>query len=296
MHERIIDTPFLTTPHLKALKTLGVDTVIRYISPSKSKNFANKTVSHDEAMALADSGFKLSCVYQERNRQASDFTIARANSAGKYCIEHMTSKLGAPPGSCLYIAVDSDLLGPTFMKSIVGFFATVNEIAKSAGYVLGAYASGDVSRKVIKAGHCKNMWLPRALGWSGSRDAYKAQEWVIFQNRIDVKWNRIDYDSNVLNPKYSSFGEFSPYGGRPKEANLPGEVIRERFVVNARSGLSLRSGPGTSFGVQKVLALDSQVVVLSKEGNWASVDLDGDGRMDGYVFASFLVPILDATK
>jgi hypothetical protein len=66
------------------------------------------------------------------------------------------------------------------------------------------------------------------------------------------------------------------------------------YVVIARGGLNLRSGPGLSFGVKNVLATGTAVNVIAfdgPEGDWARVDLEGDGLIDGHLFASFLAPI-----
>jgi hypothetical protein len=66
-----------------------------------------------------------------------------------------------------------------------------------------------------------------------------------------------------------------------------------RYVVMARGGLKLRGGPGTNFDPQRTLALGSElnvVAISSQDSAWARVDLEGDGLLDGYVFASFLAP------
>lgn len=63
------------------------------------------------------------------------------------------------------------------------------------------------------------------------------------------------------------------------------------FSVNARDGLNLRSGPGQSFRIIKTLPLGTLVTVKAIEGEnqeWAQVDLEGDGVIDGFVFRSFL--------
>ncbi len=67
-----------------------------------------------------------------------------------------------------------------------------------------------------------------------------------------------------------------------------------RFMVNARSGLRLRSGPGLDFGIIQVLTTGTIVTVQSFGGanqDWAKIDLQGDGVSDGYVFRTFLEPI-----
>lgn len=64
----------------------------------------------------------------------------------------------------------------------------------------------------------------------------------------------------------------------------------ERRSVVARSGLRLRSGPGDQFERILVVPYGDQVYVLSEgEGTpWVLVDLEGDGKADGYMHSSFL--------
>ncbi|MBI5129040.1 MAG: SH3 domain-containing protein [Rhodopseudomonas palustris] len=67
-----------------------------------------------------------------------------------------------------------------------------------------------------------------------------------------------------------------------------------RYAVIARGGLKLRGGPGIDFGSEKTLALGTELTVVTAGGTdpaWARVDLEGDGVLDGYVFASFLAPL-----
>jgi hypothetical protein len=65
-----------------------------------------------------------------------------------------------------------------------------------------------------------------------------------------------------------------------------------RYVVNVRSDLSLRGGPGTDFKVLSTLVPGKELHVIeftdTPSGKWALVDADGDGRKDGFVYASFL--------
>jgi hypothetical protein len=71
------------------------------------------------------------------------------------------------------------------------------------------------------------------------------------------------------------------------------QLASGRYVVNARDGLKLRGGPGTNFESEKTLPAGTElnvVEVSSQDPSWVRVDLEGDGLLDGYVFASFLVP------
>ena len=73
------------------------------------------------------------------------------------------------------------------------------------------------------------------------------------------------------------------------EAPTPG-----RFTVASRTGLNLRKGPGLDFGVTQILPTGAEVSVIAFDGpnrTWARVDLEGDGLVDGHLFAAFLKPV-----
>jgi hypothetical protein len=64
-----------------------------------------------------------------------------------------------------------------------------------------------------------------------------------------------------------------------------------RYIVMARSGLKLRGGPGTNFPSERTLPVGTELTVVATSDTdpaWARVDIEGDGLLDGYVFASFL--------
>ena len=76
--------------------------------------------------------------------------------------------------------------------------------------------------------------------------------------------------------------------GAPPRVEAPG-----RYVVIARSGLKLRGGPGTNFESERTLPAGTELNVVeisSQDPSWVRVDLEGDGLLDGYVFAAFLAP------
>ncbi|MBV9979149.1 DUF2272 domain-containing protein [Bradyrhizobium sp.] len=68
------------------------------------------------------------------------------------------------------------------------------------------------------------------------------------------------------------------------------------YVVNVRTELMLRGGPGIEFPVLKELLNGTSLNVLEFDevasGRWALVDLEGDGVRDGYAFAKFLEPAM----
>ncbi len=69
--------------------------------------------------------------------------------------------------------------------------------------------------------------------------------------------------------------------------------IPGRFVVIARNGLRLRNGPGLEFDATRTLEVETEIRVVGFDGpggDWARVDLEDDGLIDGHVLAAFLAP------
>lgn len=58
--------------------------------------------------------------------------------------------------------------------------------------------------------------------------------------------------------------------------------------VIARNGLRLREGPGTEFPSRVTLPAGTRVKVLATTGDWALVDIEGDGLADGHMHVGFL--------
>jgi hypothetical protein len=74
----------------------------------------------------------------------------------------------------------------------------------------------------------------------------------------------------------------------------PSLLAPGRYSVNARGGLKLRGGPGTNFGSERTLPAGTELNVVdtsTQDPAWVRVDLEGDGLLDGYVFAAFLAPV-----
>lgn len=63
-----------------------------------------------------------------------------------------------------------------------------------------------------------------------------------------------------------------------------------QLKVTARSGLNLRTGPGTEFEIILTIPEGEPVIVVSKTdtSEWVQVDLEGDGKVDGYLHSGFL--------
>ena len=68
-----------------------------------------------------------------------------------------------------------------------------------------------------------------------------------------------------------------------------------RFVVIARDGLRLRSGASQDASIIRTIPEGTVVNVLSREGSFGLVDLEGDGKADGFMSLPFLRAIDEST-
>lgn len=78
-------------------------------------------------------------------------------------------------------------------------------------------------------------------------------------------------------------------------SDMPQQVYSDEqpsnsYVVVARNGLRLRGGPSESFDVQRVLDVGTKVFVVKQKDQWAAVDLEDNGLIDGWVCHDFLRP------
>lgn len=64
--------------------------------------------------------------------------------------------------------------------------------------------------------------------------------------------------------------------------------MSDRFVVTARDGLKLRSGASLEFPAMRTIPEGTVVNVVSRQTDWALVDLEGDDKTDGFMYLAFL--------
>jgi uncharacterized protein YgiM (DUF1202 family) len=113
----------------------------------------------------------------------------------------------------------------------------------------------------------------------------KGKLWALSQNLSSTVCG-LGVDTNERNPAQADIGDFEPdlaaLAGSTSAATAP------RVTVIARDGLTLRGGPGTGFARIRTLPHGTSVFVLQTQGDWAMVDLQGDGAADGFCFAAYL--------
>jgi hypothetical protein len=246
-----------------------------------------------EAQALAAHGIKLAVVFQQNQRSAGDFTKAKGIAAGRRAFRHAHDNIGQPFGSGIYFGVDYDASRSDLADSIAPYFEGVHEamLAESGGsgsYRIGAYGSGLTCSTLTNRDLIELSWLSMSPGFRGTREALEAGEYHLTQRRPESILCGLDIDYNDPNPNRPDFGAFTISDEEGPNGNT---VIGERYKVIARNGLRLREGPGTSFDIIGGVSSGQIIFVVSKNDGWARVDVEGDGRVDGFAYAEFLEPI-----
>lgn len=287
----IIDTPNNTESAIPCLLARGVRTVIRYYNFSNSQTFPRKRMELAEAQALSAQGLQIGVVFQQRQNRADDFTELKGFEAGRRAHRHARENIGQPAGSGIYFSADFDASEEEIRENIAPYFEGVRrafnqESGGGASYRVGLYGSGLTSTTLTQRGLIELTWLAMSRGFRGTRAALAAGEFHLAQRAPEATLCGLDVDFNDPNPARPDFGAFTI----DHEAERPNPVaaLGERHRVIARSGLRLREGPGTQFEVVGGLSPGQIVFVRSIIDGFAQVDVEGDGRVDGFASAGLL--------
>lgn len=128
--------------------------------------------------------------------------------------------------------------------------------------------------------------------YGNDRDTLSDEEMVyvaIAYNRGSVNFAR-GFKQGFRDDTGKYYGEYIWDFLRLSKRNNVSPGVRQ-FEVTARSGLRLRSGPGTEFDIINLIPVNRRVSVRARRNDWVEIDLEGDGLIDGWAFASFLRPI-----
>ena len=287
----IIDTTSNTQSSIPCLLSQGVQTVIRYYNFSNSSTFPEKRLELPEAELLSANGLQIAVTFQQRQNQVADFSEPIGVAAGRRAYRHAKDNIGQPAGSGIYFSVDFDASSEDIRDKVAPYFKGVKQaFAEESGdtndYRVGVYGSGLVCETLAAAGLIVLKWLAMSRGFQGTRESLVAGRYNLAQQAPEATLCGLGVDFNIVNPALTDFGAFRI----ETEAGLLGPTMNagERYKVIARSGLRLREGPGTDFDIIGSLQFGQIVFVKSITDQWARVDVEGDGQVDGFASAGFL--------
>lgn len=287
---RIIDVSYPCEKYAAALRSAGVETVMRYYTRDSVPSAA-KRLHRPEALALSSAGLRIGIVYEGRYGDDIDYFDNDAGlKDGAYARMYAQHTIEQPAGTAIYFGVDTDA-DPrkgkdAINKRVIPYFEGVAQaLAQDNGgatYLLGVYGSGAVCQALLEADMVQLTWLAQSTGWTGYKQFLDSRRWTLLQ-AMDTTIAGVRCDPNTVGAGMS-IGDFVlPVPAVAALGTAPAKV------VNARNGLRLREGPGTEFGIQRLLPYGTQVHSLATTGTWTSIDLQGDGVVDGYVNTGFLI-------
>ena len=283
----IIDVPMDVSDFADDIARRGVKTVIRYYNHRNSSALPTKRLESNEAASLEQAGLSLAVVFQQRGGAGGhieDLDAQSGRADARRAVE-LATNLDQPHGSAIYFAVDHDYFRQSEVRRIVPYFEEVRN-RFGTDYRIGVYGSGTIGRAMLDRGLVDFVWLAGAVGWSGTRDMLRTDDWALFQKYLHKTWpgGAFGYDGNVLSPAQRDFGQFTIGGAAPQPTPMPVALME----VTARSGLKIRKGPGTQYADIAGLPLGSIVAALSRSGEWIQVDIEGDGNADGFMHGDYL--------
>jgi hypothetical protein len=279
---KVLDTSQKITNQAACLRRSGYECVMRYYTRSLSNP---KLLKSEEARAIAGAGLSLAVVYQDFNNSRERFDYSKGYSAGQFAYNYAQDEIGQPENSAIYFAVDYDASQADVEQVIRPYFQGVadafrEEADGSPGYTIGIYGSGLVCRLLLDSDNASYAWLAGARGWRETREFDDSKRWHLKQKLPTRTICGVAIDDDLVNPERPDFGAFSLAGGQTRQ-----------YEVIARSGLRLRSGPGLGFDTINVMPFRSRVFLGRRQDDWVEIDLQGDGFVDGWAYASYLRPI-----
>lgn len=289
----IIDTPWNTTSKLAALAANGVTTIIRYYNFSNSQRLPEKRLSLAEAQAISAQGMTIAVVFQQGQSGAADFTEIKGYEAGRRAYRYALNDIGQPAGSGIYFSVDFDASPSQIKNAVSPFFQGIQRAFDEVSggqpiYRVGVYGSGATAAALTRAKLASLVWLAMSRGFRGTREALEKGNYHLEQRAPEAVLCGLGVDYDYANPANPDFGAFTLAVEDEAASVAPGA---RRCKVIARNGLRLREGPGTNFDVVAGLQSGQIVYALPVNAEWSSVDVEGDGLIDGFAASAYLKPV-----
>jgi hypothetical protein len=220
--------------------------------------------------------------------------------------------LGQPQGSAIYFGMDFDYDpnsdGGEIEGRIIAYFTELGSILRPAGYSIGVYGNGYVLDLLQTRGLADYTWISASASFFQTSPYYRAGKWHLFQHEVDTEWfgtsqgggctQGLKLDGDVQNPATPD-----PYiglwdaQGRFTINPIFNEIIAadRRFVCDGdaviRHAAGLNASERTKAQVCKnrkstpiaaVAGYSYAVTIGRQQGKLIEVDVDDDGRFDGW--------------
>jgi hypothetical protein len=213
-----IDLPTDASDALNEIKDSQVDFVARYYRSPTSRW---PTLSAAEVQRLSSLGLKIVAVWESHSHDPAYFSYAVGydDAATAY---RQAKKVGQPPGSAIYFAVDYNAPASDIAGTINQYFRGVAAGLAAAGggrseYRVGVYGSGAVCSALRRAGLAQYSWLSNSSAWAGS---LSYNDWNIRQGGRFSSLT-INHDANEARDEYGGFQLATSKAAAPVAAAVP---------------------------------------------------------------------------
>lgn len=312
----IIDTPYNAAKVASQLSAQNVKVVVRFYARKHQPGLREKVMASDtniingvrEPTLLIRNGLSIVSLYQYRNNRPEKFLkgledtgSAKAEVAADAKAALEQAKLvGQPEGSAIYFGIDFNLTPShrALVDAVVEYFRVVNQTVGNH-YAIGVYGNGFVNRTLRAEKLVAYNWLSVSRSHYESVAFYNSDQWHLYQNQVDLRWFGasgkcsigLDVDTNLQNPRVSSIGAWG--AGSVGQSRNKRILSQRRFAVRAtpvfresggRGGLINRKHCSSGNRIPR----NGNVRVLAQSEGWCSVDIDEDGKHDGFVKTSDL--------
>jgi len=304
---RIIDASKNLTHTAKQIADAGITTVMRFYTRLANFDhgaYQNTALSKTELKALEDQGLAIATVFQyfsggigrtfhEPSKKLYDVRDALKNA----------DIVKQPEGSAIYFGADFDLGIGDRKKNITAvkkyFEHAQNEVSKS-GRKIGVYGCGRTCEVLAEEKWDMYYWISASVGYWHTAEFFNSGNWHLFQTKTEVTRPYGEIDTNILNPKFTSFGQWRSNGSAVIEPAAVSQSVLDarRFVAPRR--MQLFSDPTrpeqtgiTLEGIDRARTLSGRPVrVICQQGDAVGVSLDEAATQRGYCRASDLRPTI----
>lgn len=315
----IIDTPNNAAKAASKLCEQNVKVVVRFFARKPQAGLREKVMASDanvidgerEPTILIRNGLSIVSLYQYRNNLPAKFLSglddtgsAKAEVAAdaKAALEQ-ARLVGQPEGSAIYFGIDFNVTpNGKVVDAVLAYFRAINRTVGDR-YAIGVYGNGFANRILREEKLVSYNWISASRSHEETVDFYNSGRWHLFQNQVDRRWFGppgkcavgLDVDTNLQNPNVTDIGAWGAGGvGQSRNRAIFGE---RRFTLRPTD--VYRKSDGSGGPIDRTLCNSSgriprngNVRVLAQSGDWSSVDIDEDGKLDGFVRTADLTPDL----